>query len=193
MYFVVGLGNPGEKYLLSRHNAGRIVLVDALANYDFPIAELQNGRLGKVVTGRVGENPVSVLFPETFMNDSGRSVMKFVRSDNLNKLIVVYDDVDLPLGEFKVSFNRGAGGHNGVSSIISHLHSPEFIRIRVGVAKKNLFGKTIRPDKAKLADFVINNFSTKELAKLNEVSKSVGECLEVIISDGVERAMNKFN
>ncbi len=193
MFTIVGLGNPGEKYLLTRHNAGRIALVEALAKADFPANDLASGRLGKLVYGKIGEGEVLAIFPDTYMNESGRTVVKFVSKDDSEQLIVVYDDIDLPIGEFKISFGKGDGGHNGVSSIISSLGTRDFVRVRIGIARKNFFGKILRPKGEDLARYVLSDFSKGELDKLRGISDELCEALDTIVNKGVSMAMNKFN
>lgn len=172
MYIVVGLGNPGEEYLHTRHNAGR----------------LASGFVAEKVSG------VKVLVPDTFMNVTGKFVAKHVKSKKAaEKLVVIYDDLDLPLGSLKVSFNRGSGGHNGLESIIKALKTKEFIRIRLGVSPTTPSGKLKRPTSDKLQDFLLAEFKKPELEKLKKVFKRVAEAIETIKTEGLEKAMGEFN
>lgn len=189
MYTVVALGNPGEKYELTRHNAGRILVVESLRTLGWSDLSTDS----RLYSGELAGENIKVLFPDTYMNESGRAVVKHVGRDNVDQLIVVYDDIDLPLGEMKISSGRGDGGHNGLASIISALGTKEFTRIRVGIARYNFWGKLVRPQGDKLADFVLGRFSKGELEKLFELNGKLALALETIIVDGASIAMNKFN
>ncbi|OGG85759.1 hypothetical protein A2392_02780 [Candidatus Kaiserbacteria bacterium RIFOXYB1_FULL_46_14] len=185
MYTIVGLGNPGDEYELTRHNAGRVVLRE--------IFDLASLRLGRSERLSVGNTEINILFPDSYMNESGRAIRKFIAPEDLSRLIVVYDDIDLPLGEFKLSFGRGDGGHNGLSSIIASLDTKDFIRVRVGIAKHNFWGRLVRPQGEELSRYVLGRFSSRELATIKQVSSLIKEALEVVVGEGVEKAMNRFN
>jgi len=176
MYIVVGLGNPGEQYALNRHNTGRM-------SADFVAEKVQ------------GDKTVKVFVPPTFMNKTGSAVVKVVKSKKAaQKLIVIYDDLDLPLGSMKVSYDRGSGGHNGLESIIKALKTREFIRIRIGIAPTTPSGKLKRPaGGAALEKHILSDFKKSEMDKLKKVFKSVVSAVEVIKSDGLASAMTEFN
>lgn len=162
MYIVVGLGNPGEEYRETRHNTGRM----AAAVVD-----------SRELAG------VKVLEPDTFMNKTGSFVAKKVKSKAAaKKLVVIYDDLDLPLGAMRISYNRGSGGHKGVESIERALKTREFIRIRIGIGKKGDVEKHI-----------LSRFTPKELEELKSVFKRAAMAVETIASDGYEKAMTEFN
>jgi PTH1 family peptidyl-tRNA hydrolase len=174
MYIVVGLGNPGEEYTYTRHNAGRLAA-------DFVSEKVSN---------------VKVIVPDTFMNHSGKAVMKVVKSKKAaEKLIVIYDDLDLPLGTIKISYDRGAGGHNGLDSIITSLKTREFIRIRIGIAPVTPSGKAKkRPQGPEaLEKFILGEFKKPELDVLKKVFKKAAEAVETIVEHGYTRAMTEFN
>ncbi|MBI2100327.1 MAG: aminoacyl-tRNA hydrolase [Candidatus Vogelbacteria bacterium] len=167
-YVIVGLGNPGKEYEKTRHNTGRMVVARA--------AEKFKGK-------------AKILVPDTFMNQSGKAVAKVVKSKKAAaKLVVVYDDLDLPLGTFKISFNRSSGGHRGLESIIKTLKTKEFIRVRVGIAPK----KKLKTEKQVL-DYILGEFRKPELEILKKTSKKVAVALETIVTEGKDRAMNLFN
>lgn len=160
-YTIVGLGNPGEEYKGTRHNTGKMA-VEALEK-----AEVE----GKY------------LHLDTFMNKSGSGVAKSVKSKKAaEKLIVIYDDLDLPLGTMRLSFDRGSGGHKGLESIIRALKTKAFIRVRIGIGKK--------PDVEK---HILGKFAPKEQVELKKVFKRVVEAVETITDEGLEKAMTKFN
>ncbi len=173
MYIIVGLGNPGEQYARTRHNTGRMCA-------DF-IAE-------KVKS-------VKVLTPDTFMNHSGKFVAKHVKSKKAaERLIVIYDDLDLPLGRFKISYNRSSGGHRGVESIIKALKTEAFIRVRIGISPATPSGKLKKPLGEKLVEkHILGEFKKPEMEKLKKIFKSVAEAVGEISENGLESAMTKFN
>jgi peptidyl-tRNA hydrolase, PTH1 family len=161
MYIVVGLGNPGEEYARNRHNTGRMA------------AQFVCDKLSSI----------KVFTPDTYMNKTGPAVAKVVKSKKAaEKLIVIYDDLDLPLGTMKISYNRSSGGHKGLESVIKALKTKEFIRIRIGIGKK---GDTEK--------HILGNFSKSEMEKLKKVFKKVADTIETIIKSGRESAMNQFN
>lgn len=193
MFYVVGLGNPGDKYEGTRHNAGFMVLDYMVEQCGFPGSVQSSKYAGRISEGMIGEHEVTLLWPETFMNKSGSAVKKLVPKGQEENLIVIYDDVDLPVGEIKVSKGRGAGGHNGISSIISSLGSKDFVRVRVGIASKNIFGQTKRPKGHRLGNHVMGEFKRREEGKLEDVFPEAFDAIEITIQKGVEIAMNHYN
>ncbi len=194
MHYIVALGNPGEEYAHTRHNVGWLVL-DVVARDRHLGERIAVQRYsGEVRAGALAGQPVTVLYPTTFMNHTGTAVAKLVPRDEAASLIVVYDDVDLALGEVKVSFGRGDGGHNGVKSVIAKLDTRDFIRVRVGISPTSLFtGKVKRPTGEKLQRYVMGQFTKRELAKVEEVGKQVATILELIVAEGYVAAMNRCN
>lgn len=174
MKIIVGLGNPGEEYANTRHNTGRIV------------ATLVEEKI---------ESKVKFIQPTTFMNQSGRAVAPYVKSKkDLAGLIVIYDDIDLPLGKIKISFNRSAGGHNGLKSVIRALKSEEFVRIRIGIAPATPSGKIKKPKGEKdVLKFLLGEFKKSELEILKKISKKVAEAIDVIFKESKEKAMSLYN
>jgi len=142
-----------------------------------------------------GDKTVKVFVPPTFMNKTGSAVVKVVKSKKAaQKLIVIYDDLDLPLGSMRISYDRGSGGHNGLESIIKALKTREFIRIRIGIAPTTPSGKLKRPaGGAALEKHILSDFKKSEMDKLKKVFKSVVSAVEVIKSDGLASAMTEFN
>ncbi len=174
MHIVVGLGNPGEEFSHTRHNTGRLAA-------DFVASKVDG---------------VKLFVPDTFMNLSGKAVVKVVKSKKAaEKLIVIYDDLDLPLGTFKISYNRGSGGHNGLESVIKALKTREFIRIRVGIAPVTPSGKMkARPDGGgELEKYILGEFKKPELEVLKKVFKKIALAVEMIVDESLEKAMTKFN
>ncbi|MBK5215543.1 MAG: aminoacyl-tRNA hydrolase [Candidatus Pacebacteria bacterium] len=195
MMLVVGLGNPGKEYELSRHNTGRIILEHIAKGNDF--SEWKNDMKLKSLRakGELGSEKVDFLLPETFMNNSGNAVSQLIDNPKkLKNLIVVYDDIDLPLGSLKISFNRSSGGHNGVESIIKKVKSREFVRIRVGIAVSTPNGKLKKPKgEEAVLKFLLGNFKEDELKEIKKISKKIQEAIIILSSEGKEKAMSLYN
>lgn len=181
-YFVIGLGNPGPRYALNRHNVGFIFLdryVKKLGCNSNFIRE-ENYEL-------LNCGGVYLVKPLTYMNISGIAVKTLVIKHRLSTddIIIVYDDVDLPLGKIRVRRKGGAGGHNGLKSIIEVLGTDEIIRVRIGIGPK--------PEGTDLAQFVLSDFSNEELVLLNKVLDVAVEAVQMIVSEGVQKAMSLYN
>jgi len=179
--FIAGLGNPGEEYKGTRHNVG-VAMLATFADH---------------VTEKV-KKKIIWLWPTTFMNKSGEAVAKVVKNKKAAvNLVVIHDDLDLPLGKFKISFGRGSGGHRGVESIIKKLKTKDFIRLRVGIAATAPSGKLKKPvgEKA-VIDFILGKFKPPEELKLKKLMPKLVEALEALSTDGLhglQSAMNRFN
>ena len=172
MKLVVGLGNPGEEYENTRHNAGRIVT--------------------EILAKRLDSKKIKFITPDTFMNNSGKDVAKLIKSKkDLASLVVIYDDIDLPLGKIKISFDRSSGGHNGLASVIKSVKSQEFLRIRVGICPTTPSGKLKKPND--VLKFLLGEFKKPELETVKKLSKKIGEVIEVIFSESKEKAMSLYN
>jgi PTH1 family peptidyl-tRNA hydrolase len=193
MELIVALGNPGKEYEHTRHNVAWIVLRALMNGAGLPEPHTSSAFSGEVSVGNLHGKEVRILFPTTFMNNSGSAVKKALECEPLSSLIVIHDEVDLPLGTIRIAEGRGAGGHNGVKSIIESIGSKDFVRIRIGIARKNIFGMRVRPTGDKLSDFVLGEFGTKEKGVLEEVGKKVMRAIELIYSKDVKTAMNEVN
>jgi len=188
---IVGLGNPGTEYEKTRHNTGRIVLEVFRKKNDLP--EWKEDKKTKSLISKKGK--LTLLLPETFMNKSSETVAKIIKSKKAaESLVVIHDDLDLPLGRFKISFNKGAGGHRGVLSIVKALKTEAFIRIRVGISAAGAKGKVKKPvgEKA-VIDFILGKFKDKELEILKKTAKNIAGAIEMIIAEGKEKAMGTYN
>jgi PTH1 family peptidyl-tRNA hydrolase len=196
MYYLIGLGNPGQQYEHTRHNVGQLA-VRAIADSQGAASWTPDKVAHALVTDLVmADTPIRALLPQTYMNQSGQTAryLKEKHGATPAEIIVVYDDVDLPLGEMKVSVGRGDGGHNGVKSVMSALGSKDFVRLRIGVSRTSFWtGKTVRPQGAALSRHVLARFSTSEIKKLETVYPKVEQALTLIVRDGVEKAMNVCN
>ncbi len=194
-WVVVGLGNPGEEYENTRHNAGRLALMHYAKSVGAPQWKEDKKSLSLTTGATVKTTLVALVLPNTFMNKSGSAVSKLVKSVKAaERLVVVYDDLDLALGKIKISFDRGSGGHKGVESIATALKTKKFTRIRVGISPETAGGKMKKPlgEKA-VHDFILKKFKESEMGELKKVFKRVAEAIDVIVGESPVIAMNRFN
>lgn len=194
-WVIVGLGNPGEEYTATRHNAGRMAVEFFAKSAELNGFRQDKAKKATVAGGMVGKTAVALVLPDTFMNKSGASVAKYIKSQKAaERMIVVYDDLDLPLGKIKISFDRGSGGHKGLESIIRAVKTEKFPRVRIGVSPSTAGGSLRKPEGKKVVNnFILTKFRAHELALLKPVFKKVAEALESIVLEGRETAMNTFN
>jgi len=194
-YVIIGLGNPGEEYENTRHNVGRIVLEYIRKRKKFEDFDVNNKLKALISEGKIEKIPVTLLLPQTMMNKSGLSVKPLVTSvKKASTLVVVYDDLDLPLGRFKISFDRGTGGHRGLLSITKQIKTNAYIRIRVGISPARRGGGVKKPStEEKVIDFILGDFKKKELEVIDHISRDINKAIEVLVTEGKERAMNEFN
>ena len=186
MFVIVGLGNPGREYRNTRHNVG----YNALDVFAFKYGiRVEDGKFQSLIgKGVVEGQKVILVKPLTYMNLSGeavRAVCDYFKVDTENELIILYDDISLPVGQLRVRPKGSAGGHNGIKNIISHLGSEVFLRIKVGVGEK--------PSRMDLADYVLGHFSEEDAAAEKEAYEKVSEAILLLMNGKVEEAMNKFN
>ncbi len=194
MHYIVGLGNPGKEYENTRHNIGFMLLRNFVETAGLPQLRQSSTFSGLISEGVYEGKEITVLLPSTFMNASGSAVKKLVPKDAVEKLMLVYDEIDIPLGEMKASFGRGDGGHNGVKSVIESLHSRDFARLRIGIGKKSLWtGKLVRPKGEKLSSYVLGTFSKRELQELAPVQDMIASLIGVFVQQGPQEVMNTFN
>ena len=185
MYIIAGLGNPGTQYMGTRHNAGFSV-IDALADqYNISVdTQKHKGMIGK---GMIEGEKVILVKPMTYMNLSGeciREVMDYYKAD-IDDLIVIFDDITLEPGKLRLRAKGSAGGHNGIKSIIAHLGTQEFPRVKVGVGEK--------PSRMDLADYVLGHFSKEEQATMDDAVKEAADAVCEIVNVGIAQAMNDHN
>ncbi len=186
-WLIVGLGNPGGEYAKTRHNAGRIALEVFRKKYDFPDWEYKKPYDALVSVGEIDGHEVLLLEPETFMNESGKSLVTLVKSpDQASQLIVIHDDADLPIGAWRSARDRGAGGQKGVESIIATIKTRDFYRFRVGVAPDVAPGAARR----KAGDFVLEKFSVEEMSTIKSRSIGIAERMCFLITEGHEEFKN---
>ena len=202
MFTIIGLGNPGEEYKNTRHNVGRMALEYFRKKTDLPDWELDKKSQALISRGllesQIESQKIILVMPETFMNKSGLSAAALIKSPAsvraAEKLIVIYDDLDLPIGKMKISFNRSSGGHRGVESIIRAIKTEAFVRIRVGIAPVTPGGKIKKPSTEEaVAKFIVSSFKPAEEKELKKVLTKIPDAINTIILEGRERAMGTFN
>ncbi len=184
-FLVVGLGNPGKQYRRNRHNAGAMVVEAFARRLEAPFARLQAGAL--VAETRLDGRRLILAKPQTFMNESGKAVRPLVRMFQVpwEQMLVVYDDLDLPLGMIRLRPGGGSGGHKGMQSIIEHLGTQEFPRLRIGIGRP--------PGRMDPARYVLQDFNRAEWPLLEETVARAVECLNTFLTEGLQAAMNRFN
>jgi len=191
-YVVMGLGNPGGEYEKTRHNAGRMAAELFAKEEHLSEFKLKKTAQALVSEGAVGKEKVSVALPEVYMNVSGKTALGLVKSKPAaKKLIVIRDDLDLPLGVIKMtSFGRGAGGHKGVESIMRALKTKEFVQIKIGIAGQTPKGKLKKVSgEEKVIKHVIGKFKPSEEAVLKKTLSKASEATRLFIAEGAEKAM----
>jgi PTH1 family peptidyl-tRNA hydrolase len=193
MKLIVGLGNPGRIYARNRHNIG-FMCVRHFAKTRGIRFDKKQGQ-ARIGTGEVAGNKLIVARPQTHMNLSGESVIRLVNKFNisLNNLIVIHDDLDLPLGKIRLSQGSGSGGHKGVDSIITHLGSLDFPRLRVGIGRPPIIEGSAEDREAEVVAYVLNDFTLEERKTITQVIPKVSEAILNLLSEGLTAAMNKYN
>lgn len=194
MFYIIALGNPGKEYDSTRHNVGWIIADSLRERYSLSEPVMSVKQLSRLSHGVVAGVPVTLIYPDTFMNHSGNAVARAVPKEERDKIIVIYDDIALPIGQLKLSIGRGDGGHNGIRSITGMLGTKDFVRIRIGIAPTSFFtGKVKVVSGAELPRFVLGRFGKSERKELSALDSTVADALELIVTKGVTAAMNKYN
>lgn len=193
MKIIVGLGNPGKIYARNRHNVG-FRSIDYLAKLH-SIGTSRRQCHSQVGTDKIDGIKVMLAKPATFVNQSGEAVGCLVRTHNiaLSDLVVIHDDLDLPLGKIRIRPSGSAGGHKGMSSIISSLDSDDFPRIKVGIGRPVTVDGTAISDEDKIVDYVLSDFTPKEDDIIKAAIAQVAKAVKTILTEGVTAAMNQFN
>jgi PTH1 family peptidyl-tRNA hydrolase len=183
---VIGLGNPGKQYARSRHNVGEEVVAELARRHG---GELRAGRDSAMVDDvRIGNKRIVLAFPITFMNESGQAVRKVMRRygfKDVDTLIVVQDELDLPPGSVKIKKGGGLGGHNGLKSISAHVGTHDYVRVRIGIGKPG--------NKEQGSSHVLSKVPAAERQDLDRAVMVAADAVESILSDGLSAAMNAFN
>ncbi|MBI4285484.1 MAG: aminoacyl-tRNA hydrolase [Chloroflexi bacterium] len=188
MKLIVGLGNPGKEYAGDRHNVGFMCLSHFARVHNIPFDRKQaSARIG---TGIVAGNEVMLARPQTYMNASGESVSRLVKKYHIDSsdLIIIHDDLDLPLGKIRIRPGGSAGGHKGVASIIAALGNPDFIRVRVGIGRP-----ATTESETDVISYVLSDFTPEEKQLLSDIIPRVAEAILSLLTEGLTQAMNKYN
>lgn len=193
MKLIVGLGNPGLNYTHNRHNIGFACVNHFARKWDVRWDKKQGK--ARVGLGEVVGNGVMVAKPQTYMNASGGSVILLVKKYkiDLNDLIVIHDDLDLPLGKIRLRHDGSSGGHKGIESIIAALDSPDFVRLRVGIGRPPNSDSATLKNEADIIDYVLTDFTAAEKGVLAEIMPRVTDALTCLLSEGLTAAMNRYN
>lgn len=186
MVLVVGLGNPGKTYERTRHNFGFLVVQEISRRYAAPWRRSVSSH-SLLAQMAVGERKLSLLMPQTMMNNSGTAVSKFVRDCgvDLSDILILCDDLDLPFGQLRFRRRGGDGGHNGLASIIQHLGTRNFSRLRMGIGRPS--------PTVDAAEYVLSGFSREQTKQLPGIIQEAADGCESWIQDGIENVMNIYN
>lgn len=186
MFIIVGLGNPSQKYKGTKHNVG-FDAIDEIAERNGIKVNISKHK-ALCGQGIIGGRKVLLVKPMTYMNLSGesvRSVVDFYKAEFEKECVIIYDDTSLEAGAIRIRKKGSAGGHNGIKSIISHMGTQEFVRIRLGIGKK--------PEKMDLADYVLGHFDSVDRKKIDESIKIISDAVETMVTKDVDVAMNMYN
>lgn len=184
-WIVVGLGNPGPRYEGNRHNLGAMI-VEVLVRRGY--GSLSRHKSGCLTAERTfGDERAVIARPTSYMNDSGQQVAQLMRwyKADLTRLIVIHDELDIPYDQIRVKIGGGTAGHNGLRSVVRHVGSPDFLRVRVGVSRPRGHQDP--------ADYVLSDFTAQERASLDDVIERAADAVERIVEVGPDRAMNEIN
>lgn len=198
-HVLVGLGNPGMEYESTRHNTGARMLEAFRAAAELPKWKFDKKLNSLVSSGKVGTQAVLLLLPQTFMNKSGDTLKKLqtahyklqTRNKELPNLVVLHDDLDIPFGSYKISFNKSSGGHKGVESVIKAVKTQAFARVRVGIASSASAVKKSQNDEV-VKKTILGTFSADELGTLKKMGKRIALGLTVLVTEGREKAMSQY-
>ena len=187
MYLIIGLGNPGKEYENTKHNIGRAIVEKCAKKNDLPDFKYDKKSNALVAQGKIGKEKVTFALPETFMNKSGAAIKKLTTSYKLQatNCFVAHDDVDLPIGKIKISFDKSSAGHKGVENVMKNLKTQKFWRIRIGIGGKK---------KTKQAmELVLKKFSAKEADEMKKTVKRACDALACAVSENPQKAMTVYN
>jgi len=206
MFYIIGLGNPGEEHSNTRHNTGRMAVLRLLKDLKIEDLKINKKANALVSEDKIGKEKITLVLPETFMNKSGAAVSYFLKpktgkNKSQENLVVVHDDIDLPIGTLKISYNKGTGGHRGLDSIVKAVKTKEFTRVRIGVSPasaKASAGKASpkikKPQGEKaVINFILGKFKPSEMEMMKKTFKKASQAIQTLISEGRDKAMNLFN
>jgi len=190
MKLIVGLGNPGNQYAHNRHNIGFMCAASFAKKRGWGFEKKEG--LARTAHGRLDGEEITLARPQTFMNASGEAVKKLVIKYRVapEDLIVVYDELDLQLGNIRIRLGGGSAGHNGIESIINRIGTPGFVRLRIGVGRPH---DTSFEGQRQVVNHVLGDFEGEETSIIKKVIDEADNALVTLVRDGIERAMNQFN
>ncbi len=193
MKLIVGLGNPGRNYAGNHHNIGFMCLKHFARTQGVRFDKKQG--LARIGTGEVAGSKVIVARPQTYMNQSGQSVSRLMQRFNVNldDLLVICDDLDLPLGKIRIRHGGGSGGHKGVESIITELGTQDFSRLRVGIGRPGVAESSTEISEADIIAYVLSDFTPDEKQTIAKVMPKVSEAILCFLTEGLTAAMNRYN
>lgn len=183
MWAILGVGNPGKKYSRTRHNIGFMVIEEIASRYDIDLKEKDKYKIGR---GSINGQEVLLIEPLLFMNRSGSAVKEILDKFNvpLERLIIIHDDLDMETGKLRIKRKGTSGGHKGIESIIQSISSKDFIRLKIGIGRD----KDISPE-----DYVLRRFRRDEISLIKKTIEKASNAVDLILTEGIENAMNKFN
>ncbi|MBN2075463.1 MAG: aminoacyl-tRNA hydrolase [Dehalococcoidales bacterium] len=193
MKLIVGLGNPGRRYERTRHNLGFLCVNRLARECNIKMSKSQGkARTGK---GRIAGNEVLLARPQTYMNLSGESVKLLLNKTRTetDELIVIHDDLDLPVGKIRIRFGGGSGGHRGINSIFQETGSRDFYRVRIGIGKPPRFKDNVEIQEDDMIDYVLSNFTSDEKKVIEKTIPLASEAVISLIAEGLTTTMNKYN
>ena len=195
MKYIVGLGNPEEKYVGTRHNVGRDIVIEFAKKNKFDEFEYDNKINAQISEGAIKKEKVLLILPDTYMNKSGNALKKFITSaKKAGDMMVIQDDLDMGLGTMKIVFNKKSAGHRGIDSVIRAVKTRAFPRIKIGISPMTPTGKIKKPKgEEKVVKHVLGKFSPSEQKEIKKIQKKAVEALEEFIINNYLSAQNKFN
>ncbi|MCI0597852.1 aminoacyl-tRNA hydrolase [Candidatus Parcubacteria bacterium] len=194
-FVIVGLGNPGKEYEKTRHNAGRMVVERLASDEDFPEFVYNKKADALVSEGKIDKEKVTLVLPETYMNKSGKAVATFIKSAKAAKnMLVIQDELDMPLGALKMVFGRNSGGHKGVESVMRAIKTKDFARLRIGISGAGKKNQAKKPNgQEKVAKYVVGKFTPADARALTTSLAKASEVVTLYVRDGMEKATMKAN
>ncbi len=194
MYHIIGLGNVGKRYEMTRHNTGFMIVEILRVLWDLEEWTLDSMTQTCFSCGEVGGEPIRLFMPDTFMNTSGEAVRKLKKAGlEADKCIVIHDEIDFPLGVVKFVYDRGSGGHRGVDSVIKAFGTKKFFRFRVGIStifESGMVKKTRGENEVQ--NFILGRFSKKEKEEIEKAGLRIGRYTEKFLSEGYEKTISSF-
>ena len=193
MKLIVGLGNPGRGYANNRHNVGFMCLRHFARRHNIRLDKKQSqARTG---TGKIAGGKVILARPKTYMNQSGRAVSRLVKKFDIkpNDLLVIHDDLDLPLGKIRIRQGGSSGGHKGIDSIVADLDSQDFIHVRIGIGRPTEIEGDTQTREAEIIDYVLSDFTPEEKQIIAKMIPRVSDAIYCLLTEGLATAMNKYN